>query len=44
MIIIGLLETIEEIVLIFLYDNWVTGVKGIYWALKDRRRIKIEQE
>lgn len=38
MIIIGLLETIEEITLIFMYDNWVAGVKGIYWALKDRRR------
>lgn len=40
MIIIGLLETIEEISLIFMYDNWVDGVKGIYWALKDKRRIK----
>jgi CDP-diacylglycerol--glycerol-3-phosphate 3-phosphatidyltransferase len=44
MIIIGLLETIEEIALIFLYDNWVSGVKGIYWALKDKRRFKIDQE
>ena len=40
MIIIGVLETIEEITLIFLYDNWVDGVKGIYWALKDKRRVK----
>lgn len=39
MIIIGLLETIEEITLIFMYDQWVDGVKGIYWALKDKRRI-----
>jgi CDP-diacylglycerol--glycerol-3-phosphate 3-phosphatidyltransferase len=38
MIVIGLLETIEEITLIFIYDNWVAGVKGIYWALKDKRR------
>jgi CDP-diacylglycerol--glycerol-3-phosphate 3-phosphatidyltransferase len=44
MIIIGLLETIEEIALIFLYDNWVSGVKGIYWALKDKRRFKMDQE
>ena len=44
MIIIGLLETIEEIALIFLYDNWVSGVKGIYWALKDKRRFKMNQE
>ena len=41
MIIIGLLETLEEITLIYIYDNWVSGVKGIYWALKDKRRIKI---
>jgi len=37
MIILGLLETIEEIILIYLYDKWVSGVKGIYWALKDKR-------
>ena len=40
MIILGLLETIEEIILIFMYDNWVSGVKGIYWALRDKRRLK----
>lgn len=38
MIIIGIVETIEEITLIYMYDNWVDGVKGIYWALKDKRR------
>jgi len=38
MIILGIIETIEEIVLVFMYDNWVAGVKGIYWALKDQRR------
>lgn len=42
MIILGLLETIEEIILIFMYDNWVSGVKGIYWALRDKRRLKKE--
>ncbi|NOQ92895.1 MAG: CDP-alcohol phosphatidyltransferase family protein [Flavobacteriaceae bacterium] len=39
MIILGLIETIEEIILIFMYDNWVADVKGIYWALKDKRRL-----
>ncbi len=39
MIIIGVLETIEEITLIFMYDTWVKDVKGIYWALSDERRI-----
>ena len=39
MIIIGLLETIEEITLIFMYDNWASDVKGIYWAYRDKRRL-----
>jgi len=42
MIIIGVLETIEELTLIYLYDKWVAGVKGIYWALKDKRRLNVE--
>ncbi|MCH4553881.1 CDP-alcohol phosphatidyltransferase family protein [Aestuariibaculum lutulentum] len=42
MIIIGVLETIEEITLIFIYDNWASDVKGIYWALRDKRRLKNE--
>ncbi|MFZ9003248.1 MAG: CDP-alcohol phosphatidyltransferase family protein [Robiginitalea sp.] len=40
MIAIGILETIEEITLIFMYDNWVEDVRGVYWALKDERRAK----
>lgn len=40
MITIGLLETIEEIVLIFIYDKWVSDVKGVFWALRDKRRLK----
>lgn len=39
MLIIGLLETIEEITLIFMYDKWASDIKGIYWALKDKRRL-----
>ncbi|MDD3723345.1 MAG: CDP-alcohol phosphatidyltransferase family protein [Lutibacter sp.] len=39
MIFLGLLETIEEIALIFMYDKWVAGVGGIYWALRDKRRL-----
>ena len=42
MIAIGILETIEEISLIFMYDSWVEDVKGIYWALKDDRRSNRE--
>jgi phosphatidylglycerophosphate synthase len=39
MIIIGLLETLEEIILIFMYDAWVADVKGIFHATKDKRRL-----
>jgi len=38
MIGVGLLETFEEITLIFMYDNWASDVKGIYWAYRDKRR------
>jgi CDP-diacylglycerol--glycerol-3-phosphate 3-phosphatidyltransferase len=44
MIVLGLLETIEEITLIFMYDQWVAGVKGIYWALHDKRRINLKEK
>ena len=44
MIIIGLLETFEEIALIFMYDNWASDVKGMYWALRDKRRLKKETQ
>lgn len=40
MIIAGVLETIEEIILIYMYDIWSSDVKGIYWALRDKRRLK----
>ena len=40
MIAFGVLETLEEITLIFMYDNWASDVKGIYWAFRDKRRLK----
>ena len=40
MIIVGIIETIEEIMLIFIYPKWVEGVKGIPWAIHDIRRCK----
>ena len=40
MIIIGLLETFEEIILIFMYTNWASDVKGLYWALRHKRGLK----
>ena len=44
MIGIGILETIEEITLIFMYDNWASDVKSIYHAYKDGRRVKKRTE
>lgn len=38
-IFMGILETIEEIILITMYDKWVANVKGIYWAISDPRRL-----
>jgi len=40
MIIIGLLETLEEIILIFMYDTWIADVKGVFHASRDKRRQK----
>ena len=42
MVIIGVLETIEEITLIFMHDEWTKDIKGIYWALRDRRQLKTQ--
>lgn len=39
-IVIGVLETIEEITLIYLHDQWVENIKGIYWVLQDRKKIR----
>lgn len=40
MIVIGILETFEEITLIYMYDQWAADVKGIYWAFRDKRRLR----
>ena len=39
MIVVGLLETFEEITLIFMFNVWASDVKGIYWAMRDKRRM-----
>lgn len=40
LIVLGVLETVEEITLIFLFDEWVEGVKGIFWVRDKKRKIK----
>ncbi len=37
MIILGFLETIEEIILIFMIKEWASDIKGIYWYLQKKR-------
>lgn len=39
-IVLSIFKSLEEIILIFLFDNWVADVKGLYWGLKDKRRVK----
>ncbi|MFM1877253.1 MAG: hypothetical protein RLZZ241_119 [Bacteroidota bacterium] len=38
---IGILETVEEITLIFMYPTWVKDVKSYFWALTDQRRTGV---
>lgn len=38
-VVLGILETIEEIILSFVLRNWHTNVKGLYWVLKDKDRF-----
>ncbi|NND05400.1 MAG: CDP-alcohol phosphatidyltransferase family protein [Saprospiraceae bacterium] len=40
MIVVGILETAEEITLIFLYKKWEKDVKGVYWAWREIRTGK----
>ena len=42
MIGLGLLETFEEIILIFMHEKWVSDIKGIYWVLYRKRNRKNE--
>ena len=44
MVVIGILETLEEITLIFMYDKWVSDVKSIFTALGDKRRFSDDTE
>ena len=37
---LGIIEIIEEIIMVTMYDEWVTDVRGIWWALKDPGRKK----
>lgn len=36
-IFISILETLEEIVIIFLLPEWETNVKGVYWVIKGKK-------
>lgn len=38
MLILGLIETIEEIILIYMHREWRSDIKGIYWVLRARQK------
>jgi CDP-diacylglycerol--glycerol-3-phosphate 3-phosphatidyltransferase len=38
LVVAAIIEALEEISLIFMYKDWVAGVRGIFWARKDPRR------
>lgn len=40
LLVLAIIEALEETALIFMYKEWVSEVKGIYWAIKDERRQK----
>ena len=44
MIAVGLLETFEEITLIFMHDEWASDIKGIYWALRNKKMQKKQRD
>lgn len=37
---ISIIETLEEIIIIYLLKDWRANVKGLYWVLKDLRTNK----
>lgn len=37
MVVLSVLETIEEVILIFMHPEWKSDIKGIYWALQSRK-------
>lgn len=37
---ISIIETLEEIIIIYLLKDWRANVKGLYWVLKDLRANK----
>jgi CDP-diacylglycerol--glycerol-3-phosphate 3-phosphatidyltransferase len=37
-LVIGVLETLEEIALIFMHDKWTEDVKSIFWAIQKRKK------
>lgn len=42
MVALSVLETVEEIILIYMHPQWQSDVKGIYWALKRRKAKRKE--
>lgn len=37
MLVFGVIETVEEIILIFMVDTWRSDIKGVYWVVRSRK-------
>ena len=37
MLVLGIFETVEEVMLIYMHPEWRSDIKGIYWVLKNRK-------
>ncbi len=37
MLILGVIETVEEIILIVHFDEWRSDIKGLYWVVRNRK-------
>lgn len=40
MIVVSVIETLEEIILISLFDKWESDVKGLYWVMQTKQKKK----
>ena len=40
-IVLSILETVEEIILILMFPEWKSDVKGLFWVLINRKELKV---
>jgi hypothetical protein len=37
--IVSAIDLVEEMILVYLLKDWKTDVKGLYWVLKEKRKL-----